>query len=325
MGMGMGGQGPVEEEAPPPATDDVASGAFFAGDRAGTRNDFTGDVGIDFRANSDFTITQLGRHFDGAGLAEAKVVTLWSTATREALAQVTVGPDSSVEGKYAFAALEEAVTLTSGQEYRLSQQCTSGMRDRWYDAYDKSAGDAMSDYATFIGGVYNVGFGFPGNNDGAGRRAGLVNFKVRAAAQEAQEAPPPATVDVLFGKSSSNTKCVNAPGPVTCAVDAGDFGNRLNTDYSQARDTWEITTDGSQVCARRTDRNLGWGMQLKIGCVEAQEAPPPATVEVVFGKSSSNTKCVDAPGPVTCAVDAGDFGNRLNTDYSQARDTWEIT
>merc|ERR1719265_2815952 len=178
--MGMGGQGPVEEEAPPPATDDVASGAFFAGDRAGTRNDFTGDVGIDFRANSDFTITQLGRHFDGAGLAEAKVVTLWSTAARQALAQVTVGPDSSVEGKYAFAALDEAVTLTSGQEYRLSQQCTSGMRDRWYDAYDKSAGDAMSDYATFIGSVYNVGFGFPGNNDGAGRRAGMVNFKVGA-------------------------------------------------------------------------------------------------------------------------------------------------
>ena len=38
----------------------------------------------------------------------------------------------------------------------------------------------MSDFATFIGGVYNVGFGYPKNSDGAGRRAGKVNFNIEA-------------------------------------------------------------------------------------------------------------------------------------------------
>merc|ERR1719271_1869252 len=95
---------------------------------------------------------------------------------------------------------------------------------------------------------------------------------------ESDEPPPPAKVDVSIGKSGPNKKCVEASVPVKCDVDAGDFGKRLNN--HRARDTWEITTDGSQVCARRTDRRQGWGMQLKIGCVEApkEEAPkePPA-------------------------------------------------
>merc|ERR1719223_412941 len=56
--------------------------------------------------------------------------------------------------------------------------CIAGMRDRWFDGKVPDAGNAMSDFATFVGGVYNVGFGYPTNADGAGRRAGMVNFKV---------------------------------------------------------------------------------------------------------------------------------------------------
>merc|ERR1719424_1804782 len=88
---------------------------------------------------------------------------------------------------------------------------------------------------------------------------------------ESDEPAPPAKVDVLIGKSQGNKMCAQASVPVKCHVDAGNFGKRLNTDYRQARDTWEITTSGTEVCARRTDRNQGWGMWLKIGCVEAQE------------------------------------------------------
>jgi len=159
-------------------TDDGEGSAYFTGDWAGTRNDFTGEVGVDFRASKDFTITQLGRHVNANSLAEAKLVTLWSTTSRRALAQVVVGPDSSVEGDYAFSVLQEPVNVQSGQEYRISQQCTRGMQDRWFDGKAPDAGNAMSDFATFIGGVYNVGFGYPQNNDGAGRRAGMVNFKI---------------------------------------------------------------------------------------------------------------------------------------------------
>merc|ERR1719335_1138585 len=96
-----------------------------------------------------------------------------------------------------------------------------------------------------------------------------MNLQISCVEAEEAPPPPPAKVDVFIGNSRSNTKCVNAPGPVTCDVDAGNFGKRLND--HPARDTWEITTNGAQVCARRTDRNQGWGMQLKIGCVEAEE------------------------------------------------------
>merc|ERR1719174_507007 len=79
----------------------------------------------------------------------------------------------------------------------------------------------------------------------------------------------PRKVEVSIGRSGPNTRCVEAPVPVKCDVDAGNFGKRLNN--HGARDTWEITTSGTQVCARRTDRNQGWGMKLKIACVEASK------------------------------------------------------
>lgn len=139
------------------------------------------------------------------------------------------------------------------------------------------------------------------------------------------EAPPPVPVDVQIGSSRSNTKCVDAPGPVACEVTAGDRGIRINSDYASAGDRFNVVAEGSQVCATRLDRpDLGWGMNLAIRCVEAPPPPPPAKVEVQFGSSRSNRKCVDAPGPVACDTDAGDRGNRINTDYASAGDRFDV-
>jgi hypothetical protein len=87
-------------------------------------------------------------------------------------------------------------------------------------------------------------------------------------------APTPPVIPLTIGSSGSNKKCVSDPG-VVCPSDAGDPGKRLNTDYSNAGDTFDITSAAGSICAKRTDmpRN-GWGMKLKIGCHLAP-APEP--------------------------------------------------
>jgi predicted Rdx family selenoprotein len=140
---------------------------------------------------------------------------------------------------------------------------------------------------------------------------------------EEEPAPPAVPVDVMIGRSRSNSRCVNAPGPVACAVDAGDKGRRINSDHSGAGDSFEVQVDGNKVCARRKDSRGGWGMNLKIRCAEAEPPPPPA-VEINIGKSSQNTRCVDAPSPVACATNAGNQNIRINTDYSSAGDSFEV-
>jgi len=79
-------------------------------------------------------------------------------------------------------------------------------------------------------------------------------------------------VPVLIDSSFTNTKCVTAIVPVVCGDDAGHWGNRINT--HSAGDTFEITTDGTEVCARRTDSSGGWGMHLEIACFAESDGLP---------------------------------------------------
>jgi len=126
-------------------------------------------------------------------------------------------------------------------------------------------------------------------------------------------------VNVRIDNSGSNTKCVNAPVPVTCNANSGDRGIRVNNpnDYS---DRFEITSNGNGVCARRLDSNGGWGMHLEVAC---REAVPPGQVQVLIDNSGSNTRCVTADEPVVCATNAGNLGNRIN--MHRAGDTFDIT
>jgi len=138
-----------------------------------------------------------------------------------------------------------------------------------------------------------------------------------------------APAHVFIGNSNENQKCVTHPFPVICAGDAGHAGNRVNTDYMGYPDEFEITTEGNEVCARRTDIDSYWGMQLEIACVAASHeeiegqivAGPP--VNILIDNSDTTEKCVEAPYPVICASDAGHLGNRVNTH--EAEDQFEIT
>ena len=77
-------------------------------------------------------------------------------------------------------------------------------------------------------------------------------------------AGPPAVV--LIDDSSENTTCVTAFVPVICADDAGRLGNRVNS--RQAGDTFEITTDGAEVCATRIGSSGGLPGLLSTDRVE---------------------------------------------------------
>jgi len=101
------------------------------------------------------------------------------------------------------------------------------------------------------------------------------------------------------------------------------MGKRINPDHARARDSFEVEVEGNQVCARRLFTSQGWGMNLKIACVEAAEFPP-ANIKIDIGKSSSNRKCVDAPSPVACSAEAGNMGKRVNSDHARAQDSFEV-
>lgn len=73
--------------------------------------------------------------------------------------------------------------------------------------------------------------------------------------------------DVHIGSSHHNSKCVwGGSSNVICASYAGNSGYRRNNDpYG---DSFEISTSGGNVCARRTDYSGGWGLDLQISCID---------------------------------------------------------
>jgi hypothetical protein len=72
---------------------------------------------------------------------------------------------------------------------------------------------------------------------------------------------------VHIGSSGSNTRCVwGGSSNIICASYAGNSGYRRNNDpYG---DSFEISTSGGNVCARRTDYYGGWGLDLQISCID---------------------------------------------------------
>lgn len=155
---------------------------YFLGSWSGTRNNWYGDVGISFVAQKTFKIVSLGRHHhDKTGLKHTAPVTLWSVETQRKLAVLDIGPHSVKEGHYHWEPIDSpGVTVTQGREYRLTQACTPGMEDKWYDeaiTFEEVEAMAATGYARFVGGVNESGFGYPESENGQFRRPGIVNFK----------------------------------------------------------------------------------------------------------------------------------------------------
>jgi len=162
------------------------SSEFVTGEGA-MRNDWSGDVGFRFVPRTSLLVTALGRQAVFGQLREVSVVTLWAVENQAASATATVGPNSTVEGGYAFAPLRQEVLLQAGREYRLSQQCAAGMADPWFDgavAYEQLAQWSAAACVDFLGAVFAEGYGYPSRADidvrfpTPSRRAGMLNFKM---------------------------------------------------------------------------------------------------------------------------------------------------
>lgn len=153
----------------------------MAADTDQWRNDLEGDIGICFRVEVSFAMTALGRNTGGGICTDAAELALWSAEDQERLATVRVGPSSSVRGCCAFEVLQPHIVVHAGKEYRLTQRCTKGMPDAWWNGCATTAevvAQTRSHLATFVGGVYNFTKGYPSFQDPKLRRAGMVNFLI---------------------------------------------------------------------------------------------------------------------------------------------------
>jgi len=158
---------------------------YFTGEWPdGTRTDMSAQVGFSFVPHTDFKISALGRKLNKAGnvLAET-TLTLWGPH-KEKLIEVPVSPIDIKEDGYIWKELEEAVDVKENQEYRLTQGCAFNMADPWWDGFIHDTNVHIHDqtaaaYAEIRHGVSSDDeFGFPENEDGLGRRASMLNFRV---------------------------------------------------------------------------------------------------------------------------------------------------
>ena len=153
----------------------------------GRRNNWFGEVGFKIKALKTVRVVALGRCiYRGDRLKASTTVSLWEVSTGRKLASVKVGPRSNTENGYSYTMLDQAVEISEGILYRISQSCTGGMPDKWQDdrippVISELPGEGK--IAEFIQGVFNTRRAgtYPGTTDGAMRRPGMVTLFVALA------------------------------------------------------------------------------------------------------------------------------------------------
>lgn len=109
---------------------------------------------------------------------------------------------------------------------------------------------------------------------------------------------------VDIGDSKASEKCVTPKLPVTCVEDAAELGKRVNDAEWEEKvtDKFVITVNGTKVCARRTDKEEGWGLPLKIQCTEiVTKQPGEKCMCLTNPEGSCDCKgCSDAEQQQTC-------------------------
>jgi len=141
----------------------IASTNFFAQSYTGQRNNFSGQVGFAFVPAAPLSVTALGRSVSGGALQSSHLVTIWDTAAKEALAQASVSPASSVDGYgFAFTQLASPLVLQQGRSYCLTSSELAG-GDPWMDISEIRGHLAVADVGP---GVYSTGNSYPASNYG---------------------------------------------------------------------------------------------------------------------------------------------------------------
>jgi len=148
-----------------------------------TGSTFSGELGIEFKANADFMITSLGRGLkeSTSALQSETTVTLWAKSGQQKLASVVVGPSSSVVGGYASEPLANGVPITRSTYYRVTASVLMGSNDSYPTAYQSPVSNTYEpEFAEFRGQVVsNVVGTYPNTGPSANRAFGMVNFGIR--------------------------------------------------------------------------------------------------------------------------------------------------
>ena len=136
---------------------------FFTKGYAGSRSNFTGNVGYEFVPVASMRILALGRSVSGAKLTRNHDVAVWDAGSRLSLARVTVSPASQVDAQgFAFELLARPVALEGGRPYRIT-------------SFEEAGGDPFVDIteipdhldvAAIGAGAYAVGDAYPATRYG---------------------------------------------------------------------------------------------------------------------------------------------------------------
>ncbi|CAL1167837.1 unnamed protein product [Cladocopium goreaui] len=124
---------------------------------------------------------------------------------------------------------------------------------------------------------------------------------------------------VSIGSSlDSHVKCVDAPRAVHCDSTAKQLGRT-----GKYPDTFHIYHEGDKICARRTDAEAGWSLDLELECqrtgyggykgnshhsYHSSASYKQSKKRVEIGSSDQYIKCVLDPGHVHCDNTASQVG-----------------
>jgi hypothetical protein len=103
----------------------------------GIRNNYAGYSGYRFTAETDITVTALGRAdvIKDYPMKENHDVVIWDVEKNEIIAKVTVTPSSPMENGYRHEKLSQSVKLLEGKQYSLVSAETKG-GDYWLNSHD---------------------------------------------------------------------------------------------------------------------------------------------------------------------------------------------
>ena len=186
-------------------------GLFNANTALATRNDWNGEVGFEFTPKQSLTVTALGRAASGELKAAARV-NIWSVGSKALVTTGLVGPGSNTsmsDQGYAYVDLVAPISLKQGQQYYVTQTCTSGMPDKWTNT-TANAPAANQELVSLGNGVFSPQGSpgvFPTQSEATEQFAGIVTLKLQV---PPNPHPAPAAA------------CV-------CAVPAAPFGKGTGT------------------------------------------------------------------------------------------------
>jgi hypothetical protein len=199
-----------------PAPRKAGTYSFFGGQAAaGTRNEFSGEVGYQITPKGPLTVTSLGRAVNGAALRAAATVHIWDVAAKKVVATASIGPNASIPVQgYSYIELTAPVVLQAGSKYIVTQVCSPSMLDKWVN--DNSNAKGASPLAVMGDGIYSAAANTMPTTVAAdpkfvnhGRWSGIATFKVKVVPNPH---PPPATACVCgvpataFGKGTGTLK-----------------------------------------------------------------------------------------------------------------------